>query len=289
MEKLKEKWKTFLEALFDPWSLVLLFITITMLVLAFTQVESNLSASSRILFTVFPIVISLSSAILGSRVAKQWSDMTEERMLVARGNFAIRSLKLLFTNLANLENRIKTYLYRQNNGKKPSAEVLNVYYEEISEKCKMIQEEIINSIEDWTDVIPEANLRSHIEVLNDLKLALLISEKEVERFNNELVKTKGQSKKEIQELKSKMEEQEKVIFQLREKLLERKQIMDNSILSGISTSILAGGANFFENAYPDPNPVLSSPSLIRVGSQEHSFTDLAKLEKPKDNKKVNVI
>lgn len=232
MEKLKEEWKFLFGIIFEPWSLLLLTITISMLVLSYTQLGAGLSNSNNVLFAV---LLALSSGLLGGRFIQQWNDLVRDKTLAKRGHLAIRNLKLLFTNLTNLENKFKSHLHHQN-GQKRSQEVVN---ETLELSMMMLKEEIINSIEDWTDIIPNANIKSHIEFIHDLRSALLISEKELEDLKSELIKTKGKSKKQAQDFQRKVDEKEKVIVQIRQKLLERKQYLDNSILSGISNSILA--------------------------------------------------
>lgn len=235
-EKLTAKWKEFAQVLADPWTLVLLAATILILTFSFS-LDETAAASGKFLFVVFPILIAFISVILGARIAKQLSERTEETRLINRGTSAIRNLKLLFINLANLESRIKPQLERQNSQSDGSS-----YHNDIIDlSMMMIKEEVIHAIEDWTDIISEANLKTHFEYLTELKLALHFSEKKCEGIRNEISKVKRQSKKENEMLKQQLEEEERVIAQIREKLLERKHFLDSSILSGLSTSILKTG------------------------------------------------
>lgn len=244
-EKLSVKWQKFARTLADPWTLVLWVATIFILAFSFSLPDTT-TAFSQFLFVIFPILLAFIAAILGGRIAKQLAESAEETRLITRGKSAIRNLKLLFINLANLESRIKPQLARQNN-QQSSGSIYNNDIVDLS--MMMIKEEVIHAIEDWIDIIPEANLKTHFEYLTELKLALHFSEKECERIQNELSKTKRQSRKENEALKQRLQAEEKVITQLRERLLERKHFLDNSILSGLSTSILKTGNTIQENTF----------------------------------------
>ena len=235
MSNFKKNWRGFLGAIFDPWVLVLFSLTSGMLALSYLFAQSFASNSNELIFPIFSFWIAISAGILGSKIAKGLSDTKQWQDLIARGCTSLRDLKLLFTNLVSLENRIMSCLGQRNG---PTSESLRVYCEEIIEKFTMLKEEVINSIEEWADVIPDAKLKSHIEVFNDLKLALHFSRIEFENLNQQITATNVHSKKDLQELFSRLKEQKKEIHQLREKVLETKRNLDKTILSGISTSVL---------------------------------------------------
>lgn len=235
MSNFKENWRGFLGAIFDPWVLVLFSLTSGMLALSYLFAPSIASNSNKLIFPLFSFWTAVSAGILGSKIAKGLSDTKQWQVLITRGCSTLRDLRLLFTNLVSLENRITTCL-GQSNGL--TSESLRVYFEEIIEKFTMLKEEVINSIEEWGDVIPAAKLKSHIEVFNDLKLALHFSRIEIENLNKQIKATNGHSKKDLQELLSRLKEQKKEIHQLREKVLEKKRNLDKTILSGIATSVL---------------------------------------------------
>ncbi len=282
MSKLKENWQGFGGAIFDPWALILFCLISGMLVLSYLFAQSIMNNSSKLILPIFSLWLSLSSGILGSRIAKQLIDRKERKGLVAKGLSTIRGLKLLFTNLANLENRIKSYVSQLNDNQNTSDKLI-VYCEEIIEKLMMMEEEVISSIEEWANVIPEARLKSHIEFFNDLKLALHFSEIEIETLYNQIVASNGQPKKLTQELTSRLKQEEKEMLQLREKVLERKKLLDKTILSGISTSVLKSGTASFD-IFPELKTLSTFSSL--PDSDEQTSFDLNLAEPVKESNKA---
>jgi len=186
MSNIKENWRGFLSAIFDPWVLVLFGLTSGMLALSYLYAQSIASSSNSLIFPIFSSWIAISAGILGSKIAKGLSNRNQSQDLITRGCSTIRDLKLLFTNLVTLENRISFRLGQSTN---LTSDSLRLYCEEIIEKFTMLKEEIINSIEDWADVIPDAKLKSHIEVFNDLKLALYFSRVEIENLKKQIKAT----------------------------------------------------------------------------------------------------
>jgi hypothetical protein len=238
MAKLKQKWQTLLQVLLDPLVLVLSILMVSLFVVSFTQAEVPFLASNKIMATVFVILISLTSAILGGRGWQQWRDSVEEKRLVARGKLAIRNLRLLFTNLTNFENAIRRQREGSASGEQPTGYQADMF--DLS--LMMIKEELIHAVEEWMDIIPEAQLKSHLVILADLDRALRASEKKLTLLQHRLQKTKGKSKKELDDLERALSEERTVMSQINETMRARKQILDNSILSGIFASAVMSGA-----------------------------------------------
>ncbi|MFQ5772856.1 MAG: hypothetical protein ACE5HX_20130, partial [bacterium] len=142
----------------------------------------------------------------------------------------------------------------------------------------LIEEEIINSIEDWTDIISDANIKNHIEAFIDLKLALYYLHKEIERMNSDIKKSRGPAQKGVQELKLKIKENEKEISQLQKNLLERKQMLNNSILSGIANPILNSGISSFGNSFPEPNLISAFSAGSDDGNNQQSPAEVLSLD-----------
>lgn len=160
-KKLKERWSTFINIILDPWVLILILGVITLILIS-SKTSGN--ESLKLLLTV---LISIVSSVLGGLFVKRWSDINEEKIIVARGKSAIRSLKLLFQNIKMIENRVTKYIENLNTDK-DDFELLKNQFEEVIEKCNMLGEENINSIEDWTDIIPEADITTQIGTLSEL-------------------------------------------------------------------------------------------------------------------------
>ena len=68
-------------------------------------------------------------------------------MVVARGKSAVRGLKLI----ASLENRVEEFGSSNTEEIRDHPEVVFRNYEEIVGICNILEEEAVNSIENWTD------------------------------------------------------------------------------------------------------------------------------------------
>jgi hypothetical protein len=229
MENLKKQWQRLLLVLFDPWVLILVSLTFGLMVFAIGQREILAEPANSVLL----LFTALSSVILGSRFTDRWKRPVEQALLIKKGETAIRNLKLLFSNLTNLENATKKHLSELNGSKENAA---GRYYEDMFDlSLMMVKEELIHSIEDWMDIIPDAHLKLHIESLYDLKNALQTSEQRLHGLRKKLLNTKSKAHGELTE---EMQAEERRHALIREKILQVKQKLDQSTLCGISGAVL---------------------------------------------------
>lgn len=214
MDTLKTRWKIFAGIMLDPWNLLL---TVGLVVL-FSISSPELSAlTSGLIFTL----ITIASAILGGRVTKRWVDITEGGVVIARGKSAVRSLKLLLRNIAALEARVASFLNNKDEIEK-HPEVTKRNYEEIVEICNLLEEETVSSIENWTDIVPEAGIKTQIGIISELKNTLNDKENDLRRLNQQLQDAKGQSEQERIRLKEEIKRKERQISDLTREIMERK-------------------------------------------------------------------
>jgi hypothetical protein len=118
-------------------------------------------------------------------MAQVWAELSDEKMIDARGRTAIRGLITLLNRLANLERRVTQYLERQNTNNLDK-EVVRTYFEEVVENYNSLQEDVLSSIEDWADLIPEADIRSEIGVITELKSRVIQREGGMVHFESEI-------------------------------------------------------------------------------------------------------
>ncbi len=228
MITLKKRWMLFFDVLIDPWNLLLIIAVAVFYYLSLNQASS---LASTLLF----ILITLSSGMLGGRIAKQWADLTEGSIVIARGRSAVRSLKVLLRLVTALEERIHNFRIREDEIEK-YPEVTKRNYEEVISSCKHLQEQTVNSIENWTDIIPEADIKSEIGVISDLKNTLIDKENELEQLNQQLNEVAGKSVDERSKLKKEIIANELLINKLQRDI----QDMDRKVgLGGLGLSDLA--------------------------------------------------
>jgi rubrerythrin len=224
-EEFKNAWGDFIRILFSPSVLILILATIGLIIGNQTQ-ENNPFFSKTITF-----IISIFSGIVGALIAKKWIEINEAGILVTRGKSAIRGLKLLLLNINSLEQRVNVHLNRLIE-KDPHSEIAKHNYEEIIEKCNSLEEEALNAVEEWEDIIPEANIKTKIGVISRLKGERGNLEEEIEK----LKKQKEESDEVSEELTKELEEKENELVEVKDELKSKEWELDNSILSGMDDS-----------------------------------------------------
>ncbi len=214
MNNLGKRWEVFLSILFDPWT-IMLIICVSVL-FSYSIGETNQTIAS-LLF----VLITAASTILGGRVTKHWVEITEGGIVVARGKSAVRSLKLLLRNISALEQRVSRFGVLSNESE-INAEVTKRNYEEIQGTCNILEEEAVNSIENWTDIVPEADIKTQIGLITELKQSLQLKEDDLNLLNNELSNAKGKSEDEKKRLESEVIKKEAQVDYLEREIIKKK-------------------------------------------------------------------
>ena len=94
MKALGDKWKAFGSLLLDPSVVVSFVVAVIFGWFLATQKEPSIVA-------ILTIIVTLTSAVCGRIIARRWGELTEEKVIVARGQLSVRSLKLLWVHLAS--------------------------------------------------------------------------------------------------------------------------------------------------------------------------------------------
>ena len=231
MQPLKERWVSFGGIIGDP--IVVIFLVATILLAIFLK-----SQKAPEVIVALTIIITITSAILGGRLRDKWSEITEEKVIVARGKTAVRGLKLLLGNILALEKRVCEYLLRSQDEQSrvgQSPEVIRTYLEEIIGRCRNQGEEAISSIENWTDIVPEANIRTQIGVISKIREEgdKLIAE--VRTLKQKLAEAKNQKVEETATLKKEIETKEEELRKIKYQLFETSsKAFGTSVISGAS-------------------------------------------------------
>lgn len=229
------QWKIFIKVFGSPIILILI-IASALLIYWSSKLESEQLATGgniHVIRAFLFIIISLLSGLAGVLISKQWSRITESGVLVTRGKSAIRGLKLLLLNISKFERRIQAYLSKCSD--KTNKLVMNSY-EEFIDKCNLLQEEAINAIEEWQDIIPEANVKTQIGIISQLKGDMLEKESEILSLNKSLKDEKKGSEDERKKLRTELKSKEDELLNVKRELREKENYLDSSVLSGISSS-----------------------------------------------------
>lgn len=203
--------------------------------------------------------ISILYGILGGVWEKRWFDVTEENILKVRGKSAIRNMTLLCRNIAAMQRRVFTY----NNYQSKSAgndNSTNFYLEEVIERCKLLEEEVISAIEDWQDIIPQADVSTSIGMITELRIEMEDIKLERDKLAIELQDNQGKTSEEISNLKRKLEENNRKYRQMQDELRRKSAIIDTSGLGGVS-GMASGSTIGFRTAYERSSPILPQVSI----------------------------
>lgn len=211
---LEERWRAFRTAVLDPWAVLLAALTVG-LALAVVQLENPPAVWA------LTVMLSVVAGIFGGLVTSRWNVIAEEGPAVTRGKVAVRSLKLLLANIDSLEQRVSTYLERWRDAERKerlSDEVVETYLEEVIRSCGALVEGALSSIENWTDIIPEADIRTQIGVISSLKEERAELTQHLDRLMHEFEEVKGRSEEEARELRAEISDRTEELRDLNRQL-----------------------------------------------------------------------
>lgn len=235
-----EKWKFFMTLILDPWVLISIVIT---LFLIYISTKPELKD-----FELFlNLLITLTSGLVGGIIAHKWGVLTETKVFEVRAKSAIRSLKLILNSIGNLENRAVVFLERLNK-ENNEYDLQRNNLEEIIEKCDILEEEIMSSMEDWTDIIPEVeNVKSQIGLISDLKLNVVNKQIEIDKLEKEIT-GKENAVTDNLKLQEQLANNEKQLDILKNKLMTAESKISSGLLSGITSSSGSYGTSGLSSA-----------------------------------------
>jgi len=207
---LKERWSKFFSIILDPWVLLLL---VTVLII-FYFYRKNTITDLEIFYTV---ILALLASVWGGIVGNRWIKVNEEQVIEARGKNAVRSLNLLISSISNIEDRITNFKSHCDCAA-PDPQILKSNLEEVHESLKTIKSIGYNSIENWQDILPEADLKSYFLKVQEINLKLSKEKERVEFLETELKNTELDKQK-IGTYKTELQSKKDEIFNLRQQLV----------------------------------------------------------------------
>lgn len=226
MVSLKERWKAFIKIVLDPVVFVLFPITAFLTWVLVGQTD-------RLIVVSLTLIISLLSGVLGGVLATKWEALTEKQVVETRGRSAVRSLKLLLGNIVALERRVNGYLKRQTDESQrenQTPEVIKTYLEEVIARCLVLEDEVISSIENWTDIVPGADIKTQIGLIGELTSQIQQLMSNIQDLTSELEVTKGESREEAKRLRAEIEKKEDQLRETKRELRQRRISITGSIV-----------------------------------------------------------
>jgi hypothetical protein len=222
MKTLKEQWSAFCKVMFGPFNLILL---LSLWGLFHISGKPDSGVSPDVMF----VLITVAAAVLGGRIAQQWAEVNDQGIVEARGRAAVRNLKVLLRNIAALESRLREFR-KDEKQIKDNPDVTSRNYDEAIGRCGLLEEEAVNSIENWTDIVPEADIKTQIGRISELQAELGTTARDLAVPRDALQEVKGKSAEETALLKSDIKRMEAEQERL------AKELRDKSFGLGIATS-----------------------------------------------------
>ncbi|MDX2305981.1 MAG: TIGR04086 family membrane protein [Microscillaceae bacterium] len=254
-------WSILGRILVSPEVLFLILLVISVIAVTFWLFTSINAAVSAILI----LIVSLLSGLVGGLISRKWALVHEAATLRSRGYNTIRNINLLLSHIFSIKKRIHIYSRRLHRDT-INYDLLQSYFEEITEKCDNLFEDAVISVEDWQDVIKEANLKKQIGLVHNLCL-------EVAKRSNDLRDMRRLSEKmdkdvsegDRAELRITMDRMEKNLHHLESefKREEEKILIDKQFFS------FEDGKLYFSNFFGFENMEDNSKNLKLIGHSQN--------------------
>jgi len=119
-----------------------------------------------------------------------------------------------------LDGRINAFLRSAND--KESVGLVERNYQEIGTDCRLMSEEVVSAIENWKDLVPEADVTTQVGIISNLKMELQCRGDELRDLKAEGESQKGKSSDELPRVKPDIARKEVQIRQLQEELVKRE-------------------------------------------------------------------
>ncbi|MCU7797173.1 MAG: hypothetical protein KZQ75_08585 [Candidatus Thiodiazotropha sp. (ex Myrtea spinifera)] len=213
------RWGRFLGILFSPDVIAPTLIALVFGYWAITSTDAMVKA-------VGSVVMALMTGLAGARISKNILEESRKGQIFTRGQSAVRGLNLILSNLGTLEAQIEQARANCEN------DIIIKDFSYLKTLSIVIQRQAINSIEEWKDILPEADILELIEELkskanerDDLREALDQVQQQLDESQN----TAGIKEEQVNELKMQKQRLEK---KLREKELEAIRIIPSTFGSG---------------------------------------------------------
>ncbi len=237
-----ERWKSFIIMILDPIIVFLVVVSAGLLL-------SSLNQSDKAIITFMTILLSISTGLLGSAVSKKWDELTEKGIIYARGASAVRSLKLLLSHVNRLHRKAREYLldFESEPEERDALRISRIYLRELADGIIGLMEEVLGSIENWTDIVPEAKIETQVGIISELSAQLSDLEAELDAVNERLKAAEDSSQEQIAELISEKSRIERELAKARSELQMKEFEFRPTISSG---SILSSDAGYMDLAAP---------------------------------------
>ena len=225
-EDWNEEWRVVSKAVVSPATLV---VSISTFILGWVAINQH---DGLLLAAILTLGTSIAAGILGAVIWDRWIQLTGRSVLVDKGKSAIRNLKLLWRNLNACQGRVTTYLDRRKTG--VTGDVVNTWLEEEIQRLATLQEEALNAISNWTEIIPEADVTAQLAPYRELQASVLTLKTAKEELEADLKKVSGVDTERALELNRQFRKREAEMEEVKKQLAAEAVRLGTSVLSGLS-------------------------------------------------------
>jgi len=109
-------------------------------------------------------------------------------------------------------------------------------YKEFGDRCDSLQDETINAIEEWKDIIPEANITTDLGEIARLKTDQIKMKQEMTTIKRDQELERDKTDEEIESFRSKLESKGDELEKIRIELANKEKFLASSGYSGMSAT-----------------------------------------------------
>jgi len=281
-KKFVQEWNNFVITIFSPWTVCLIAIT---LFFAYRTAGQRTSEN----LAIFTFMLSIFSGVTGGMISKSWMDLTEQRVLVTRGKSAIRSLVLLIFNIGSAQLRIREYsaeIKDLDDDEDLDCDLVANWMKEESLRLNNLREEAINSVENWTDIIPEAKIRPELAKFDEEVSRVANYQSQHAQIEEKLKSIKqeaGSEKEEKEQLQKQLRAVEAEWRKAQDELKETQAKLERSVLGGVfapTVTLSSIGMGWGEGSE-------NTPLALREAAKALAETAKSSLSTTKKKKETN--
>jgi hypothetical protein len=249
--QISPQWSIFLQIVLQPGGIICIVSSAIAIILSYNSNDRNLSL-------ILSIAASALTSVFGALCYDRYKEISGNTVLVKKGQGAVRSLYIIVEKIKNISLRA----------------IKNKNFEETENLLSLVEKDVNNSINEWTDVLPnivtsnaytniiieniqkeESNLNDEINRNNELQKQLndtieKLNQAEEEKIKNEETINNYRTEKEKLETSiDSMDEKVTYLEKLVNKLKVAKEIAISTGTSGTSTIKSSGSSGLARPAF----------------------------------------
>lgn len=218
-EGLVERYKRFFRVVGDP-------AVVVSAILAVLFAIGSVRANDPVVEAALTVLLGIFAGITGRVWSKKYFEQEGHRTVKEKGKSATRSLGHIHEMITAIEGRLSHYL-----GDDPEVnrDEIEIGVEEALEKCRLTRRAILNSVEDWKDILPEADIAKQLGLVRELEAQI----SDLQDQLSQMEKERDEAQEESKEARHEREEKEKKLRETKKELREKERELRSGPLGSI--------------------------------------------------------